>query len=129
MSGLGTSHITSSPVNGGLQKSEPVEQSTHAPTHLQNSIDNFLEEGFDSVMEIVKSLGKLELPHEMRILLLRVFGAYLNTFNSARREHGLSIETAHLCANNTVLGDAHVIKLFEKLMNQGVTTIVSRAVQ
>ena len=105
---------------------QPVDV-TYAPD-LTKAVDQFLDEGYPSVIGVLRAFSMMDLPEELRVMILRVVAKYLNVLYQARKEQGMSLPASHFCANNAVLGDTHVAKMIEDLMSQGVASIVSKAV-
>jgi hypothetical protein len=95
---------------------------------ISDAIDRVLIEAWPSLENLLSTLHGLELPSELRLALFGVIGRYTHTFSVARMNHNLSIEAAHMTAQNAVLGDPRVMSFIEGMMSSGVDQMVSRLV-
>lgn len=96
---------------------------------ISDAIDRVLIEAWPSLENLLSTLHTLELPSEMRLALFGVVGRYTHTFSVARLNHNLSIEAAHITAQNAVLGDPRVMAFIEGMMQSGVDQMVGRLVE
>ena len=101
---------------------------THAPT-LSEAVDDFLMHGYPHLEGVMAAIAASDAPEEIKTPFLRILGRYLHTLREARIDEGMSMEGAHTCASNAVMGDAKVAALIDRMMNQGVAEIVTRAVE
>ena len=97
--------------------------------HISDAIDRVLIEAWPSLENLLSTLHTLELPSEMRLALFGVIGRYTHTFSVARLNHNLSIEAAHITAQNAVLGDPRVMAFIEGMMQNGVDQMVAGLVE
>lgn len=104
------------------------EETTHAPT-LADALDEFLDFGYPHLEPLLGVVARSDAPEEIKVPFLRILGRYLHTLREARIDEGMGVEAAHTCASNAVMGDAKVAALIDRMMNQGVAGIVSRAVE
>ena len=99
-----------------------------APTDLEVAVRDFFVEGFPSLQNLARAFALSNPPEELKTPILRIFFRYLNIVDQALA-HDMSLEGAHTCACNAVMGDPKVAALVESFMAQGVQGIVVQAVE
>ena len=117
----------SDPDNSPSDSSAPPVGVAH-PENMEEAIEMFMADGYDSVEHILRVFAHGDAPEEVKDPILRVFGRYLHVFREAFI-FGLNMEACHVTATNAVMGDPVVTNMIEGFMNVGVEQVVARAVE
>ena len=95
---------------------------------MEEAVHLFFADGYRYLENIFILFAATDAPPEVKDPILRVLARYLYVVKDAIN-HQLSLEAAHTCAVNAILGDPVVTKMIEQIMGQSVNQIVAKAVE
>ena len=95
---------------------------------LEEAVHLFFADGYSYIENIFILFAASEAPAEVKDPILRVIARYLHVVKDAIN-HQLTLQAAHTCAVNAILGDPSVTKMVEDIMGQSVNQIVAKAVE
>ena len=100
----------------------------HPDMTMEEAVHLFFADGYHYLENIFILFASSDAPPEVKDPILRVLARYLHVVKDAIN-HQLSLEAAHTCAVNAILGDPVVTKMIEQIMGQSVNQIVAKAVE